>query len=343
MTERRLASLAAGNMADFERKRAAVSGASAELYFPRCRYRAEMEALVERVARSGEEVWAWRRLDDPAYFGIALKRWGFEYVFPGVLLVADTENAAPVSNRLDLFILPNNLPKETIHPWYGALSETSASTGLERDREAARRHPKRMWNLLAWQKGDTQLVGCVTLHFARGVAGLYNVAVREDVRRQGIGTAVVGSALRFAAAKGFERATLQCATGLQGFYARNGFQRVGADDAWRRTTGQAIPTWQERVATPDLDPENLRTAIEGGDFTRAVRLLERRPDLLAAGLVGMNGATPLHLAAWLGNVELVRWLLARGAPTNVRDHQCGSTPLGWAQHAKRGEIIILLS
>lgn len=51
--------------------------------------------------------------------------------------------------------------------------------------------------------------------------------------------------------------------------------------------------------------------------------------------LGMEGAwcgTPLHQAAWHGNVSMVRLLLELGAPVNVRDREFGSSPLAWAAH-----------
>lgn len=47
---------------------------------------------------------------------------------------------------------------------------------------------------------------------------------------------------------------------------------------------------------------------------------------------GEWAGTPLHHAAWRGNVALVRTLLDLGAPVNVRDRQYGSSPLAWAAH-----------
>jgi ankyrin repeat protein len=47
---------------------------------------------------------------------------------------------------------------------------------------------------------------------------------------------------------------------------------------------------------------------------------------------GVWGGTPLHHAAWLGNVTWVRLLLTKGAPVNATDSRFGSSPLGWAAH-----------
>jgi ankyrin repeat protein len=43
-----------------------------------------------------------------------------------------------------------------------------------------------------------------------------------------------------------------------------------------------------------------------------------------------DGATPLHVAAYSGQVELVELLLARGADVHAVDTQWGSTPVQWA-------------
>jgi ankyrin repeat protein len=42
--------------------------------------------------------------------------------------------------------------------------------------------------------------------------------------------------------------------------------------------------------------------------------------------------TPLHFAAWHGNLAMVRALLAHQAPVNVFETEHGGSPLGWVLH-----------
>ena len=48
--------------------------------------------------------------------------------------------------------------------------------------------------------------------------------------------------------------------------------------------------------------------------------------------------TPLHNAAWLGNLEMVKLFVALGADTGVRDPTFDGTPLGWARHNRQTEV-----
>jgi ankyrin repeat protein len=55
-----------------------------------------------------------------------------------------------------------------------------------------------------------------------------------------------------------------------------------------------------------------------------------------------QGATPLHDAAWAGDLELIQRLLDAGADPTITDTRFGSTPLGWAEHACQTEAADLL-
>jgi ankyrin repeat protein len=60
--------------------------------------------------------------------------------------------------------------------------------------------------------------------------------------------------------------------------------------------------------------------------------------------VGMNlGATPLHNAAWIGDVAMVRLLLELGADPAERDSSYNATPLGWAEYNRQSETAAVLA
>lgn len=55
-----------------------------------------------------------------------------------------------------------------------------------------------------------------------------------------------------------------------------------------------------------------------------------------------QGATPLHQAAWEGDLPLIRRLLEAGADPSITDTRFGSTPLEWAEYAYQTEAADLL-
>lgn len=76
----------------------------------------------------------------------------------------------------------------------------------------------------------------------------------------------------------------------------------------------------------------------------AVRLLLDRGTAIDATPSGSHWtATALHSAAGQGHVAVVELLLARGADPSIQDVRYQSTPLGWATHLGRSDVVALLS
>jgi ankyrin repeat protein len=55
-------------------------------------------------------------------------------------------------------------------------------------------------------------------------------------------------------------------------------------------------------------------------------------------VIGVNNGTALHRAAWEGDLEMVKRLVAKGADIGNRDNPFNSTPLSWAQHNKQQRV-----
>jgi ankyrin repeat protein len=56
---------------------------------------------------------------------------------------------------------------------------------------------------------------------------------------------------------------------------------------------------------------------------------------LDLGGIGASGATALHVAAWQGNIGMVRLLIEWHTPINVRDRTFGTSALAWAARASK--------
>lgn len=104
-------------------------------------------------------------------------------------------------------------------------------------------------------------------------------------------------------------------------------------------------------ATIDSRTDQINRAILRDRCDEAMRILESDLSLVGACNVEQpingidcrrlaQGTTPLHVAAWKHNTEMVTWLLEREAPVNARDAH-GHTPLdhaamvaGWSAHGR---------
>ncbi len=98
-------------------------------------------------------------------------------------------------------------------------------------------------------------------------------------------------------------------------------------------------------ATIDSKTDQINRAILRDRCDEAIKILESDLSLVGACNVEQpingidcrrlaQGTTPLHVAAWKHNPEMVAWLLDRGAPVDARDAH-GQTPLDYCGDDRR--------
>lgn len=116
---------------------------------------------------------------------------------------------------------------------------------------------------------------------------------------------------------------------------------------WERRLGEAMETreqlWQRQIRWAAEHGFSARLALlarHGLEVSGVEIVVPAFPDDVNAR--DEDGATPLHQAAWQGDLELIRRLLAAGADPSITDDRFGSTPLQWAEHAYQTEAADLL-
>ena len=124
---------------------------------------------------------------------------------------------------------------------------------------------------------------------------------------------------------------------------------LGAPDRgpWRRRLGDAMETpaelldrqvaWAAEHGFTDRLELFARHGIDVSGV--AVRDPTRLPDDVN---LKIDGRTPLHDAAWDGDLSRIEVLLAAGADPTVTDDTYGGRPLDWAEHAYQVEAVALL-
>jgi hypothetical protein len=124
---------------------------------------------------------------------------------------------------------------------------------------------------------------------------------------------------------------------------------LGAPDRgpWRRRLGDALESPAEML------DRQVRWAADHG-FADRLALLERHGvdvtgvELRDASVLPVDvnarteGRTPLHQAAWDGDLARIERLLAAGADPTARDDEYRTRPLEWAEYAYQAEAAALL-
>lgn len=180
----------------------------------------------------------------PAGLGAILEREGLLRAASSIAMALDLGRTLPPAARIGGFRIERVWGEETLAGWIRAYA---AGFGLP-DFVAR-----------AWAEGlravgfgptfaadhylgvlDGRPVASASLFRGAGVAGVYNVAVREGARGRGIGTAVTLAALADARAEGFRVAVLQASALGHGVYRSLGFEDLFELEQWVWVGGEAV-------------------------------------------------------------------------------------------------------
>jgi len=318
-----LAERAARNMAAFEAARADAHGDLHHQCFHDAGSFPEGDALVKHPVGT----YFWLHANAHTQRG-ALADGGFTYAFPGVLManrLSDTDTVCRFQADNSRLVDTWRLADLEVHPWHGA--SLNAVLG---DVRMAKDNPKMQLWALRGRTGSTMVASCMSYVDDFGTAGLYAVGVRGDVQRQGYGIELVSRVLDLMRGT-VDVVTLQCHPMLANFYAKAGFGRVGAVEAWSRAQGR-MPV--------DATEAALITAVCGADLPLIQQLLSYSPERIRKPVTLWNrGATLLHLAAWMADVPTVELLLQTGADRDQPDLTHGFKAAGWARHFGRTDLL----
>ena len=318
-----LAERAARNMAAFEAARADAHGDLYHQCFHNNGSFPEGDALLKHPVGT----YFWLHANQHAQRS-ALADGGFTYAFPGVLManrLSDGDNESRLQTEDDRLVDTWRIADLEVHPWHGAsLNAVLADVRMAKD------NPQIQLWALRGRTESTMVASCMSYVDDLGTAGLYAVGVRGDVQRQGYGVELVNRILDSMRGT-VDVVTLQCHPMLANFYAKAGFGRVGAVEAWSRAQGR----------TPvDATEAALITAVCGADVPLVQQLLSDRPECIRKPVTLWNrGATLLHLAAWMADVPTVELLLEMGADRDQLDLTHRFKAAGWARHFGRTDLL----
>ncbi|MBZ5631780.1 MAG: GNAT family N-acetyltransferase [Acidobacteriia bacterium] len=119
------------------------------------------------------------------------------------------------------------------HPYFGPITTNIRRHELNRLAHLAAQWPKRFFDFVALAAGNRP-VGACSVFVTESVAGFYDVGVLEKDRNQGIGSAMIAYALRFAQERGTTQAVLLSSGMGYGMCGRVGFREVCKIAYWYR-------------------------------------------------------------------------------------------------------------
>jgi GNAT superfamily N-acetyltransferase len=182
-------------------------------------------------------------------------------------------------------------------------------------------YPERTQRFLAFK--DDKIVGqsCVLLTTGeKAVAGIFNVGVIEEFRKQGIGKALVLAACQWAKEQGYHYALLN-ATGRR-MYEQAGFTWIGYGLTWWLNNDRYI------THPPSHNDVLLAEAVCKGD----IDALNRLAPLFSTDALNMpaaNGMTLMELAIHCKQTTVATWLVQHGFQYTPYD----AWQLGWKDRA----------
>jgi ribosomal protein S18 acetylase RimI-like enzyme len=281
-----------------------VNGPEGAIPFPARRTRAAVAAVIDRVdALRLRTVSCWSLDEDKALGTLLIARrfeWGWQ-------------------------------------PWWMAIELDQLPKDESRHRVVHRRRGSA--HAFAVRDGRGDAVGGAFVNPWRGIAGIYDMGVRPEQRRRGIGRALTLAACRLARDLGCTHATLNATPEGELLYRAVGFERLGEGRTWWRHPGERTAPRQttlvEAMGSGDLETletlnptrAELEHPIGGagaplvitvltGQPAVAEWILARRPDLVSRDL-GSPGYTLLRAAAEWDAPEVADVALAHGAEPTV--------------------------
>jgi hypothetical protein len=123
---------------------------------------------------------------------------------------------------------------------------------------------------------------------------------------------------------------------VSGFLAGGGALTADAHGPFRSDAAERRARGDDAIKQEAL----VWAAMNGRDAT-VTQLLDAGVPIGGTARVAAWDITPLHGAAWAGWAGTAALLLARGADVAAADPREGATPVGWAAHCRRAEVLDL--